>query len=581
MAKERMGRSFGGKYRTLGLLFCASLLMAQAHAHSPTESTIDVVLRPGAIDASQKIPFVDVTIKTSVPKVAPGEPLVRLPLVSSNVKTVASSLRNLMATDADGPLTLTFHDDPAGPKPYRHWIASRTVVGPLTISYRADITDALNPLGAAPPLELRSESGVFSGLAGTYVLLPDADKAYQLRLDWDFSSIGGTSLGVSTLGVGNQFSAPKAPNELESTFTMGGQLEHEPAAPTVDGFYSAWQGKPPFDARALMQWTHRLYGSYLQFFNARGVTYNVFLRRNKINPGGGVEVANSFVGTFDDGTPVEDFKLTLAHEMVHTFVGALDEKDELAASWFSEGLAVYYQRLLPYRAGRISREAYLQDLNNTAARYYTDLLNTTPNPDISARFWADTRIRVLPYDRGALYFAQLNAEISKASHGKRSLDDLVLLFLKRRRTSQPLTQVTWVEAVTQELGSRGGQQFDDMMSGKLIVIGPDSFGPCFQRIQKPLRRYELGFAPEVLVEPKRIIHGLLQGSAAATAGLKDGDEILKPVPQDSIQADQAARLRLQIRRNGKVFDVSYLPRGEVVQTWQWGPANNPSCTAKD
>ena len=141
---------------------------------------------------------------------------------------------------------------------------------------------------------------------------------------------------------------------------MGGQVGHEPDRPAADGFFSAWQGTPPFDARALLQWTHGLYDDYLRFFGARGVTYNVFLRRNKVNPGGGVEVANSFVGTYDDGTPVEDFKLTLAHEMVHTFVGALDEKDELAASWFAEGLAVYYQRLLPYRAG-VREQAVLAD----------------------------------------------------------------------------------------------------------------------------------------------------------------------------------------------------------------------------
>lgn len=578
MAKRRTGYSIGSSPPMLGALAGALLLASTPHAMASTNNTIDVTLRPAAMDAWHKIPFVDVTIKAA-PDAAAGAPLLRLPLVSSNVKTAASSLEQLKAGDADGPLTLTSQDDPDGPKPYRHWRATRAIHGALTISYRVPITDALNPLGAAPPLELRSESGGFSGLAGTYVMLPDTGKAYRLKLAWDFSALGGDSLGVSTLGVGTQSSAPKAPEELESTFTMGGRIKHEPATPATDGFFSAWQGEPPFDARALMQWTHRLYGSYLTFFDNRSVTYNVFLRRNKVNPGGGVEVANSFVGTFDDGTPVEEFKLTLAHEMVHTFVGALDDKDELGASWFSEGLAVYYQRLLPYRAGQITRDAYLQDINITAARYYTDLLNTTPNEQIPARFWADTRVRVLPYDRGALYFAQLNAEIVKASHGKRSLDDLVLSFLKRRAAGQPLTQAAWIDAVTHELGTSGKQHFDEMMSGKSLVLDSDAFGPCFQRTQKPMRRYELGFDPTVLVQPKRIIRGLVPGSSAAEAGLKDGDEILKPVPQDGIQADQTAKLKLQIRRGDKVFDVSYLPRGETVSTWQWIPANNPSCTA--
>lgn len=559
----------------LALAACAGALGFAAAAHAyPTADMIDVTLRPGAADAAGRIPFVDVTLRLPA-----DTHQLRLPRISSNVQTAAGTLGRLKASDADGPVNLVVRDDPDGPKPYRHWKAARAIHGALTVSYRAPITDTLNPLGAAPPLELRSESGGFSGLVGTYVMLPDAARAYRLALHWDFGALGGDALGVSTLGVGTRTSTPKSPQDLESTFTMGGHVGHEPASPSADGFFAAWQGRPPFDARALMQWTHHLYDGYLTFFHARGVAYNVFLRRNKVNPGGGVEVANSFVGTFDDGTPVEDFKLTLAHEMVHTFVGSLDEKDELAASWFGEGLAVYYQRLLPYRMGRISRDAYLKDLNVTAARYYTDALNTTPNREIPARFWADTRIRVLPYDRGALYFAQLNAWIRAASHGRRSLDDLVLAFLRRRAAGKPLTQAAWAEAVTRELGERGRQQLENMLAGTPIVLDSDTFGPCFRRIRRPLRRYELGFDPAVLVQPTRIVRGLVTDSAAARAGLRNGDEILKPVPQDGIQADQSARLTLEVRRNGTVRDISYLPRGETVPVWQWTAADTPACQA--
>jgi predicted metalloprotease with PDZ domain len=579
MINNMIRSAFKGK-RALGWLVGASLLATQAHAQSTDAGTVDVLLRPVAADSSQLIPFVDVTVKTPASEIPAGAPLMRMPLVTYNVQTVAASLQDLKASDADGPVTLTFHDDADGQTRYRHWTASRAVHGPLNISYRADITNALNPRGAAPPYELRSESGAFSGLLGTFVLLPDSDKSYRLSMDWDFSSLRGKSLGVSTLGLGKQSSkSPKTSEDLQANYVMGGHLEHEPEQPAADGFFSAWQGTPPFDARPLMQWTHRLYGFYLKFYDAPPTTYNVFLRRNKINAGGGVEVGNSFVGTFDDGTPVEDFKVTLAHEMVHTFVGELDEKEDFSASWFSEGLAVYYERLLPLRAGQFSRDEYLMDLNSTAARYYTDLLNTTPNADIAARFWADTRIRVLPYDRGSLYFAQLNAQIKKASQGKRSLDDLVLEFLQRRRAGQPLTQAAWVDAITHELGAPGKQSFEDMLSGKPIVLDSDTFGPCFHRIQKPMKRYELGFAPEVLVEPKRIIRGLVPGSTAAAAGLQNGDEILKPVPQDSIQADQQAQLKLQIRRADKVFEVSYLPRGEQVQTYQWEKSDSAQCVA--
>jgi hypothetical protein len=73
----------------------------------------------------------------------------------------------------------------------------------------------------------------------------------------------------------------------------------------------------------------------------------------------------------------------------------------------------------------------------------------------------------------------------------------------------------------------------------------------------------------VLVEPSRIVRGLVAGSAAEAAGLRNGDAILKPVPQDAIQGNQDAYLKLEIRRGDDDFTLSYQPRGETVAAWQW------------
>ena len=85
----------------------------------------------------------------------------------------------------------------------------------------------------------------------------------------------------------------------------------------------------------------------------------------------------------------------------------------------------------------------------------------------------------------------------------------------------------------------------------------------------PLRRYQLGFDSQVLVEPARLVRGLIPGSAAARAGLRNGDRIVKPVPQDAIQADQKATLTLLIERNGRRFPLTYLPRGSTLKAYQW------------
>lgn len=560
----------------LAAIGSSAMVLAGERSGAGQGNIVTVELGAEGVKGSDPIKVATVSVRLPAAAVQAGQPLLRMPLIISNVKTSAEDVLDLQARDAQGPLQLASRDDAPGPAPYRRWVATRAVQGPLQVSYRIPISNASNPLGAAPPLELRSDGAVFSGASGSFLILPDNEQAYRLKLDWKLAPLGDGALGVSTLGVGDRLAPAAAPSKAwESVFVMGGQVEHEPKRPAADGFFSAWQGKPAFDARALMRWTHGLYEHYLKFFKTSGASYNVFLRSNPINPGGGVEIGNSFVGTFDQHTDVNRFKVTLSHEMVHTFVQGLDGGG-LENSWFNEGIAVHYARLLALRAGKISQADFLDDLNSTAARYYTNILNTTPNADIPARFWVDTRVRVLPYDRGALYFAQLNDEIVLASKGRRSLDDLLFAFLDSRTTGKALTQETWVAAVVREIGEKGRTQFDAMMRGQPIVLRAEAFGPCLRRTDVQLRRYELGFTPDVLIQQRRIVSGLIPGSAAEKAGIRDGDEIVKPVPQDGIQADQDAKLNLRISRGGKLMDISYLPRGETIAAPQW--VASPSCS---
>ncbi|MGA7651248.1 MAG: hypothetical protein WBW68_02220, partial [Terracidiphilus sp.] len=550
-----------------------AIRISQADQGTASVSHLNITLKPGKPDQSGNISFVDVTVRVEKMKADAGQPLLSLPTVVSNVQTVALSIDNLSASDDAGSIPLTVRDDNnIGEKQGRRWLAGRVVNGSITVQYRVPISNLPNPRGAAPPLELRSEDGAFSGAASTFVVLPETESRYAFSLHWDLSALPPGAVGMSSLGVGDlQVDAPQSLDHLQQVlYFFGGTIHRFPAQPASNGFLSAWQGTPPFDGEALMRWTDQLDSSYLDFFRPNHVEpFAVLLRCNPINAGGGVEVGNSFIGTFDDHTEVEPLKLTVAHEMVHTFVRGLDGSQREDGSWFSEGTAVYYERLLPLRVGLITPDEFLRDLNSTAARYYTDALNHTPNSEIAANFWAETRIRVLPYDRGSLYFSMVDSRVRAASGGKRSLDNLILAMIDRRRRGLAMNEAAWRAILTSELGSSGTDEFDAMLRGDLVLPASDAFGPCFRRTEKMLRRYELGFDAKVLIEPTRIVRGLIPGSAAERAGLRNGDRILKPVPQDGIQGDQTALIHLEIFRDGKQFPLSYLPRGEAVKAYQW------------
>ena len=235
----------------------------------------------------------------------------------------------------------------------------------------------------------------------------------------------------------------------------------------------------------------------------------------------------------------------------------------------NEGLATLYQRRLPLRFGLVTPDAFLKDVNFHAGRYYSSVMAGVPNAEIAKRFWADTRIRTLPYDRGMLYFSTVDTAVRHSSRGRRSLDDMMLAMLRRERSGTLLTNADWEDQLTRELGAEAVVEFRAFLNGQMPLPPSDAFGPCFQRTSVRLRRYDLGFDTAVLAEPQRIVRGLIAGSAAARAGLRDGDQVVTPVPQDQLQGTQGRELTLSVMRAGRVLPITYLPRGAAVDTWQW------------
>lgn len=535
-------------------------------------SEIEVVLAPAAPRPDGRIPTLGVTLLLSDVEASAGEPLLCLPFVTVNVDTVATSLTNLRAHDRQGQLALVAQDDHRSEEDaVLCWAAARATSGELTVSYGAPVTNATGTRGAAPPIELRSEEGGVSAGGAVFLMMPPDDVPRRFAVRWDLSALPADTVGISSYGAGGvELREPLPPARFTDAYFMAGDIGRYPTGTASGGFFAAWQGTPPFDAASLMRRGEALYEEYLAFFRPAGTPpFGVFLRHNPVNPGGGMGLRHSFIITYGPDTEPDELHFTLAHEMFHTFVGSLDAPTGLAASWFGEGLAVHYTRKLLLRFGQISPEAFLGSLNSTAGRYYTNALIDTPNSEIPARFWEDTRVRVLPYDRGSLYFAALDHRLRRESGGKRSLDDLLRAMLARRRSGEPMDRAAWVRLLEDELGPSAVSRFEAMLDGAVVLPEPEAFGPCFERVKKPLQRYELGFEPKVLTENPRIVRDLVPGSAAARAGLENGDEILKPVAQDAIQADQHATLTLEVRRDGRTFTVRYRPRGETVEAWQW------------
>ena len=94
--------------------------------------------------------------------------------------------------------------------------------------------------------------------------------------------------------------------------------------------------------------------------------------------------------------------------------------------------------------------------------------------------------------------------------------------------------------------------------------GTPSRRSCRARVQT-VYEFELGFKRESLAKQK--VMGLVAGSAAAKAGLKEGDEL---VGWDVSGGDPDKEVRLvQVLRKPDIVTVSYLPRGKKSEVLQF------------
>jgi poly-gamma-glutamate capsule biosynthesis protein CapA/YwtB (metallophosphatase superfamily)/predicted metalloprotease with PDZ domain len=542
----------------LGVVLAAIVSLGTTAALAQDAPLLTVLIKPGVMNEAVGRGDLDVTMTIPGMDVAAGAPFLSMGMFVPGLAR-AQELGRLDVLDDAGPVPLA--DGNEGGAPGR-WVSQRAVRGDVVVSYRL-IAENIPAIAGGPPIGVRIDGDGFSASGRAMLMAPSVTDEYRIALTWDLSAMGPGAEAVSSYGDGD-LTLPAGPvDRLGSAFYMAGHLKREPRSGT-GAFSAVWVGEPAFDPRPAMQWTSDLHAAMSRHFNdVTEPPYRVFLRYNPMNAGGGAALTNSFIVTYGTGVTGENLKSILGHEMTHTWTA------NGIGRWYSEGTAVFYQTLLPWRAGLMTADQYLADLNRTASRYYTNALRDTPESEVEPRFWEETRIRVLPYDRGAMYFAVLNGKVRRASGGARSIDDLIQAMITQVRDSLPVSETVWLDLLRSEIGEDGPAVHRSMLAGGLMLPESDDFGPCFRRTTRPIRQFDLGFDNESILGAEKIVQGLTPGSEAENAGLRNGDRITYAVAIDAVQRDVTRTLDLQVTRDGETFPLTYLPRGEPVDAYQW------------
>jgi len=557
--------------RTAGfaLLCCAAfapLTSIAAESQSPPPS-LKLVLKPhvstGAVD------YVAGQMTIENPTIAANASLLRMPLIIVSIPTARYDGDAIQARDAAGDLPLTQkEEEPTPTGTYRQWLTQRATSGDVVVTFKAPprVVDAKTRTG--PLFDLRADGGGVLGAGITFLPLPDTKSPYRIHFTWDLSDMQPGALGATSNGDGG-FDSIAPAETLAFTFYSAGPLHHYPRD-SGGNFSMYWLTPPPFDTVELATRIQKLYAYMSAFFKDEGHPYRVFIRHNPHRSGGGTALPKSFMFGWNEATAptLDGLQSLLAHEMTHNWPALDGEHGDTA--WYSEGNAEYYSILLSYRAGAITPEQFLKEINERATGYYTNPYRSSTNKEAADQFWKDWAAQRVPYGRGFMYLAMVDAKLRARSRGKHNLDEIVVEIYRRQTNDEPYTIETWLELVGKTLGAAEAKRdYDAMVAGKLLVPPATSFGPCLHLTRKDAQPYALGFDEGSLNADHKVVRGLVAGSPAAQAGLRDGDEVLTYDDPLEVQKDPSNRMKMKVRRGSEELSIDYLPRGTPVESYRW------------
>ncbi len=503
----------------LAMLLCTARL---AHAAEPIVYTVKFPAPESHIAEVEAVIPTDkrAAIELMMPVWSPG---------FYRVEEYASRVQSLSARTADGkPLAVE--------QPQKNrWRIATNGAASVIVSYNLLCT------GRSVTTNWVSEDLlVLNGAAAFITLAEQARRPHEIRLElapqWKRAASG---LDAAPDGNPNHFRAADYDSLVDAPIVAGDLSVREF---TVEGSkhqladvgdYKKWDGqRGAQDLEKIVRATRQYWGG-LPF--KRYVFLNVFRQ-----VGGGLEHSNSTLLTSSPNmtTPTLRWLAFVSHEYFHAFnvkrlrpveLGPFDYEHPPSTSslWIAEGLTTYGADLVVARAGLCNTQEFLAllssnitSLQNSPGRLKQTLAQASLDVWNSGTSGVgrDTQNLVSYYVKGPVVGFLLDAKIQRATGGKKSLDDVLRLALKRyggargftpeqfRKTAEDVAGLDLKEAFSKWLGSTEELDYTEAL---------DWFGLRFAEDAQPAKGWQLAVRADASALQKSRLQKWLGGKTDA------------------------------------------------------------------
>jgi len=551
-------------------LFLLPATIAFANSSSPPRmATLDLTLTPTHAPSG----MAEGLAVTYVFTPAPGfeAPLtLELDTLEPGLERSTDVVTNLVVSDERGPLALgdsIRRDNDAGS--YQTWTTVRPPSGTVKVSYRMHVARNI-VTKRGPQFDLQAAGGGVSGGYIGFLILPDIlGGSFDTHVRWNLAP---GEIAVSSYGEGDYKGTFTAVKLTGTLFLAGPVMTYRaPGQPKDAGLEVYALGVAQEQLKSAGDWTARAYAAEVKAFNLRGDRPYRFMIRSY--DGGANASGRAAEQSFllyvppgsDPGTNALHY--TVAHEMVHSLARYL-EKENIDGDWYTEGTANYLAITVPDAAGLYTPSQYMELVKAESAGYYTNAKRSVPNSKLAATVWSGRNAWQLPYSRGTMYFADLDAKLRM--HGaKVTVLALVNEMNERINSGGPSDRHTWLDVLSKRAGQWAISDWNDMMSGNIIFPAKGAFGACMQSRRADVRIFDLGFSSPVRLITGSTIGGLVQGSPAERAGLRNGDVLVTGTDINPAADSLDKPVVLDVRRNGKPMTIAFDPRGGSQPGLEW------------